>query len=433
MKKVLIITYYWPPSGGAGVQRWLKFVKYMRDFGWEPVVFIPEDPEYPSIDESLLKDIPENLETIKIKFWEPYTLYKIFTGKKRESRVQAGFIAEEKTKSKALEKFSIWFRGNFFIPDARRFWIGPSVKKLSSYLKKNKVDVMVSTGPPHSAHMIALKLKKKFNLPWVADFRDPWTNIDFYKDLMLTTIADKIHHKMERTVLEKAVISGGMEHDFKQIVNRKYHVLPNGYDPDDVHVSVSEETPKTCDKFILSHIGSLNKDRNPLNLWQALKELTNEDQRFAQQLEIRNVGKIDYTAIETMKSFGLDQYLNKVDYLPHEKVIEQQQNASMLLLLVNRTPNAKLIVTGKIFEYLVSGRPILCIGPEDGDAAAILKETGCGKTFDFEEVEKLKEHILKSFSLFKKNKLTPSCKNIEHYNRKNLTKKLCSIFQEISV
>ncbi|MBE9481851.1 MAG: glycosyl transferase family 1, partial [Bacteroidetes bacterium] len=175
MKKVLIITYYWPPSGGAGVQRWLKFVKYLREFGWEPIVYTPENPEAPDIDNSLEKDIPDNLTVIKRKIWEPYTAYKKFIGQEKEQKINAGFLSENK-KPKLSENISVWIRGNFFIPDARKFWIKPSVKFLTNYLKNNPVDAMISSGPPHSMHMIALGLKQRLGIPWLADFRDPWTN-----------------------------------------------------------------------------------------------------------------------------------------------------------------------------------------------------------------------------------------------------------------
>lgn len=171
MKRVLIITYYWPPSGGSGVQRWLKFVKYLREFGWEPVVYTPENPEMPSSDTSLLSEVSEDIEIIKTKIWEPYSFYKRFIGKKKSEKINTGFLSESK-KPKLTEALSVWIRGNIFIPDARKFWIKPSVKFLKKYLADNPVDAMVSTGPPHSMHLIALGIKKSLNTPWIADFRD---------------------------------------------------------------------------------------------------------------------------------------------------------------------------------------------------------------------------------------------------------------------
>lgn len=433
MKKVLIITYYWPPSGGAGVQRWLKFVKYLRQFGWEPVVFTPENPEFPSIDNSLEQDIPEGVEVITNKIWEPYQFYKKFTGKSKKDKIQSGFLSEKNNRFEILEQFAIWLRGNLFIPDARRFWIKPSVKYLSKYLKNNPVDLIVSTGPPHSAHLIALKLNKKLGVRWIADFRDPWTNIDFYHDLKLSRWADKVHHSMEKRVLKNAdsvvVISRGMKNDFSSIHHRKYDVIPNGYDLEDINKI--EAKPSADKKFVLAHIGSLNKDRNPVNLWQAIGELVKENEEFARYLEIKNVGKIDIKAIESVKKFGIEQYLKRIDYLSHQKVIAQQQSSTLLLLLVNRTPNAKLIVTGKIFEYLISGRPILCIGPTDGDAASIVNETNCGNVFAFDEVNMLKNYLIKAFEMHKNGMLKTDCHNVEQYSRENLTKRLTDLFNSV--
>ena len=223
MKKALVITYYWPPSGGAGVQRWLKFVKYLRSFGWEPVIYTPENPEFPETDHSLDKDVPGQLKVLKQPIWEPYDTYKKILGRRKDEKINAAFLSEKK-KNSALENLSVWIRGNFFIPDARKFWIKPSIRFLLHYLQKDPVDVIISTGPPHSMHLIAMKVSGKLGLPWLADFRDPWTNIDFYKDLKLTSWADAIHRRLEKQVLGKAdavtVISPGMAADFSRIHQR---------------------------------------------------------------------------------------------------------------------------------------------------------------------------------------------------------------------
>lgn len=395
MKKVLIITYYWPPSGGGGVQRWVKFVKYLRQTNWEPIVFTPENPERPSIDSSLLKDIPPDIKVIKNNIWEPYKIYKRFTGRKKSDKIQTAFLSENKSTTGFLEKVSIWIRGNLFIPDARKYWINPSVKKLTEFLKENPVEVIVTTGPPHSAHMIGLLLKRKIGIPWLADFRDPWTNIDYYKDLKLSKRADKIHHRLEKKVLENAdevtVISPGMAKEFNNIFPKKYSVIPNGYDAEDIKNKKSSDSAKG--KFSLAHIGSLTKTRNPFNLWKAIKQLVDENPEFASDLEIHNIGKLDINVADSLKNIGLNKYLRLTNYLSHDKVILEQQKATLLLLLINDTPNAKLILTGKIFEYLVSGTPIICIAPPDGDAAYVINETSCGSTYSFNEVDKLKSDL----------------------------------------
>lgn len=433
MRKVLIITYYWPPSGGGGVQRWLKFVKYFRNYGIEPIIFTPENPERPSIDNSLLDEIPDGIEIIKNKIWEPYSYYKKFTGRKKSDKIQTAFLNEKKVKSNLLENIAVWIRGNIFIPDARKYWIKPSVKVLSNYISNNKIDTIVTTGPPHSAHLIGYQLKQNTGIPWLADFRDPWTNIDYYKDLKLGKRADKKHHKLEKLILEKAdsisVISPGMQKEFMSIVNRKYHIIPNGYDSEDIIDHPITET----DEFVLSHIGSMSKTRTPYNLLEVLSELIIENKSFDKKLKIKNVGKIDMHALEIFKKNNLSEKLEIVDYLPHNEVIAEQQSASMLLLLVNNTPNAKLILTGKIFEYLASKRPIICIAPEDGDAAKVIDECNAGKTFGFEEKQKLKNYILECFEKFEKGKLKTKSINTDKYSREKLTEKMSEAIKEICV
>lgn len=436
MKKVLILTYYWPPAGGAGVQRNLKFVKYLREFGWEPVVYTVENGEMPVVDNSLLKDIPPNLEVIKTPIWEPYDLYKNFIGRKKDDKINAAFLSENK-KSSVTEKISVWIRGNFFIPDARKFWIKPSIRFLNDYLSKNKVDVIISSGPPHSLHLIALGIKKKYpGLKWLADFRDPWTNIDFYEDLMLTKWADAKHRRLEKKVLTGAdkIISVGKTcvKELEDILtqqnlplNHRFSTITNGYDDEDVYHGPLEKDQK----FSLAHIGSMVKSRNPKILWEALSKLSKEYPDFARDLEIKLVGKVDYAVKESIEAYGLTSYVRKIDYLPHAEVIKEQQRSRVLLLLVNNTKNAKSILTGKFFEYMAAKVPIIAIGPEDGDLAEIMNETKCGLFSGFEDVESLKNNII---SIYRGTAgITPNYPAIENYSRKKLTEKLAHLLNEM--
>ena len=427
MKKVLIITYYWPPSGGAGVQRWLKFVKYLREFNWEPIVYTPEHPEIPVIDESLNKDVPNDITVLKTPIWEPYDFYKKIIGKDKNEKISAGFLSENK-KPKLTEKISVWIRGNFFIPDARKFWINPSVSFLSDYIKKNEIDAIVSTGPPHSMHLIALKLKDKFNIPWVADFRDPWTNIDFYKDLMLTSFADRKHKRLEKKVLTTAdailTIGKTMKDEFVGLGAKNVVVLTNGFDEQDTSSTIGIVKDE---KFSLAHIGSFVKSRDPLFLWQVLSELVAEQTGFAGDLEIKLVGKVDFSVLENIKKYRLNSYVNKIDYLPHQEVIKEQQRSQVLLLLLNDTPNSKGILTGKFFEYLSAKRPILCIGPMNGDAAEILNETKSGNIVEFEDKINLKKVILDYYRMYKNNGLEINSENLESFSRRNITGELSKL------
>ena len=431
MKRVLVISYYWPPSGGAGVQRWLKFVKYLRNFGWEPVIYTPENPEFPETDHSLVKDVPAGLEILKQPIWEPYETYKKLLGRKKDEKINAAFLSEKK-KNSALENISVWIRGNFFIPDARKFWIKPSIKFLSGYLEENPVMAVISTGPPHSMHLIAMEVAKRTGLPWLADFRDPWTNIDFYKDLKLTSRADAIHRKLEKQVLGKAdvvtVISPGMASDFGRIHGRHYEVITNGYDPGDTDQS---HPPSPDKKFSIAHIGTLVSTRNPETLWIALQDMIASDAKFASDLEIKLVGKVDYKVMESLEQHGLSGFVRKIDYMPHDEVVKCQQQSRVLLLIINNTPNAKMILTGKFFEYLAAGRPILCLGPADGDAAAILAETQAGLLAGFGDVSAMKDHIRSLYNDYVGGSGSTKSKGIEQYSRKELTGKLAKLLDHM--
>ncbi|MBL7921022.1 MAG: glycosyltransferase [Bacteroidia bacterium] len=435
MKKVLILTYYWPPSGGAGVQRWLKFVKYMRDFGYEPVVYTAENGEIPVVDESLQKDVPNGITILKTPIWEPYGFYKKFIGRKKDDKINASFLSENK-KTGITEKISIWIRGNFFIPDARKYWIKPSINYLNEYIQKNKIDLVISSGPPHSMHLIALGLKKKLSsLKWIADFRDPWTNIDFYEKLMLTGWADKKHHKQELSVLQHAdiVLSVGqtMSDEFLEMYKNgggkeldKFKVITNGFDTEDLNTGIIQKDKK----FSIAHIGTLVKDRNPQVLWKVLKKIVSKNAQFKDQLEIKLVGKIDIFVKEQIEEFGLSQFVNKIDYLPHNKVIEEQQRSKLLLLLVNNTKNAKGILTGKFFEYMSAKVPVLAIGPTNGDLAKIINHTNTGLISDFTDEVNLEKNILAYFN-GKASEANEA--KVNKYSRKELTRELCLLLDKL--
>lgn len=425
-KKVLIITYYWPPSGGAGVQRWLKFVKYLREFGWEPIVYTPENAEMPSLDNSLLKDVPEGVEVLKAPIWEPYDAYKKLVGQNKEEKINSGFLSENK-KPRRTEKFAVWIRGNFFIPDARKYWIKPSVKYLKNYLKENPVDAIVSTGPPHSMHLIAKELRRSLPIKWLADFRDPWTNIDFYKDLMLGNAADKKHKRLEKEVLQEAdvVLSIGatMGKELTELGATRSEVITNGYDYEE-----NIEPLALDNKFSIAHIGTMTKSRNPTVLWQVLSSLVENYDEFRKRLEIKLVGKVDINVMESIDNYNLSSYVRKIEYLPHDEVILEQRKSHLLLLVVNDTPNAKGILTGKFFEYMRSGRPTLCIGPKDGDVAEIIRETEAGEVIESDEESALEKYIVACFQ----EKLSFKTNNsIEKYSRRQLTKKLVSILDSL--
>lgn len=423
MKKVLIITYYWPPGTGAGVFRWLKFSKYMRRFGWEPVIYTPENPEAPGTDPSLEADIPEGITVLKKPIREPYNMYKMLTGRHREEKIQSGFLNEKNT-SGWTENVAKWIRGNLFIPDARKYWIKPSVRFLSEWLSKNHVDAIVSTGPPHSMHLIALALKRKTRLPWLADFRDPWTQIDFYDKLMLTRFADRKHRQLENEVITVAdrlvTVSEHGAKDMEKLSGREAHVITNGFDPDDF-----QQLPEWGhDSFSITHMGSMNADRNPLVLWQTLKLLVEADPVFRSKLQLRFIGKTDFTIKDSLRDFELLPFSSFTGYLPHRKAITEAAKSAILLLPLNNTPNVMGITSGKLFDYLPMGRPVLCIGPPEGDAGRIIRHTGSGATVDFSDQKSCEAVIRQWFDLFCRQKLYPDQQQIHHYQRSYLTQQL---------
>ncbi len=417
--KVLILTYYFPPAGGSGVQRWLKFVKYLPSFGIEPIVYTVKNPNYPIIDNSLLNEIPNGIEILKQPIIEPNNILSKFGNKNKQS---AGFLNKNPS---FFEKKIQYIRANYFIPDARKYWINPSIKYLEKYLSTNKIDAIITTGPPHSVHLIGLALKEKTNIKWIADFRDPWTDIDYFHQLPLTKKSIKKHYNLEQKVLKNAnhviVVGDTMKQNYIKY-NINTHTITNGYD------NFKSTTNKVIDtKFSLLHIGMLNADRNHKILWQALAELCNENEKFTTDLEIKLIGKVCNEAIDDISKYNLNNNLNKIDYIEHKKVIQFQESAQVLLLLINNVPSAKGILTGKIFEYLQAKRPILAIAPKNGDLDTLLNKTKAGYLIDFGNKTALKKTILSLYQNYKNNKLIINSINIEQYHRKELTKELVKI------
>jgi glycosyltransferase involved in cell wall biosynthesis len=430
MKKVVIITYYWPPMGGGGVQRWLKTTKYLRDYGWEPIIFTTQNGEASVVDEGALKQIPKGIETIKVPIWEPFGLYKKLTGKKKGEKLTPGTVSERE--ASFTQKLSVWIRGNFFIPDARMFWIKPASTALNEYLKNNKVAAIVSTGPPHTTHMIALKVLEQNKIPWLADFRDPWTNIDFYDQLKLTNWADKKHKRLERAVLEKAnqvvTVSWSWAADFKRISDRMPMVITNGYDPEDF---VDAGSLPLDHKFTITHAGSLNDDRNPHSLWKALAILSKELVAFDADLEIKFIGQVAAVAIKDLGNSGLAKNLNLIANLPHEEVVVELMKSQLLLLPLNDTPNIDGVVPGKLYEYMGAKRPIICIGKPTGDAAKIIIETNAGCISDFNDEETLVNQIKTYYQAYKTGRLKVDSKGYEKYSRKILAGQIAEELNKI--
>ncbi len=372
MKRALIIAYYWPPNAGVGVYRWLKFAKYLPQFGWQPVVYTPENPELMAVDDALLKDVPPEAEVIKAPITEPYAWYKRFTGKKSDERLQTAFLKEDGGGPTWKENLANWVRSNFFIPDARVWWVKPSVRRLEAYLKTHPVDVIITTGSPHSLHLIGRALKKRTGLPWVADFRDPWTNIDYYGQLKLTRWADAKQRRLERAVLTEAdeviTVSWHWAEELKALGAKQVEVITNGFDPDDLPSPPAE----VDEEWSLVHVGSISATRDVPKLWKALAERIASDADFRSRFKLRLIGGVDHTVQRSIEAAGLTPYVERIAHVPHDVAMRHMQRARALLLPVNDTPNVMGFLPAKVFEYLSAQRPILCIAPVDADIARVL-------------------------------------------------------------
>ncbi len=435
MKKVLIITYYWPPLGGSGVQRWLKFVKYLRDFGWEPVVYTPLDAERMATDYSLESEIPQGVEVLRTKIIEPYSLYKLFTGKK-DGQIKPGFIGSGGKSLK--ERLSLFIRSNFFIPDPKMLWINPSARYLKKYLAQHPVEVIVSTGPPHSMHLIARKVSRATAIPWVADFRDPWTKMFTFKYMNYSRIVESIHKKLEKKVLQDATaivtVTNTIAAEFEQILKgnsagkaKRVHVITNGFDPADF----SSDKVEPEEGFTITYTGLFVKTQNPKTLWKTLGERCQRDSQFANDLKIRLIGHTDSSILATIHENGLENNLLSMEYMPHREVVEWQRKARVLLLAGGTEPEAKGILTGKFFEYMAAVRPILGFGPKGGDMDIALEESGCGTMFNYQDSEGVNAFLDEQYGLFQAGQ-TPNIKGeIELYSRVELTRKMANMFNSV--
>lgn len=424
MKKVLIITYYWPPAGGPGVQRVLKFAKYLPEFGWQPIILTVENGEYPAIDESLLNEIPPGIKIYKTKSFEPFNLYKGVTGYK--GNIPTHVLSNSENEN-FLQKISKWVRANIFIPDARVGWIPSIVKEGLRIIDIEKPDIIFSSSPPHSLQIGAMKLAVKSGLKWVADFRDPWTDGFWQQDLKRTRYAIKKDTVYELSVLKNSNAVITVSQSIADLLNKKvvnkYFSIPNGYDKSDFEGFVKQRN----DIFKIVYAGSLRKSQIPYNFFEAINSL--KVQNRIKKLEVNFIGTIHPDAINLINERHLADIVKLNNYIPHSELIKEIVNADMLLLSIPNTQKSEGILTGKLFEYIAAKNFILGFGPKDGDAAKIINELNCGIMFDFSDSPE--EVILEKYNdwLDGKNSLVEN--DSEKYTRKNLTKKLSEVFESV--
>ena len=460
-KRVLIITYYWPPTAGSGVQRWLKMSKYLPQYGWQPVIYTPENPEAGMTDESLLRDIAPEAEVIKRPILEPYAIFNALTGSKGAKKSgqkdgsgkQAGPGAVNPInavgRKSPMMRLSLWLRANVFVPDPRCLWVRPSVRFLKKYLREHPVDAIVSTGPPHSMHLIARALHRSTGIPWTADFRDPWTRIFYFKHLPLTRRSMKQYAAMELSVLREAdrvvAVTDSMVRDFLEELGEqkdspdsgkagglekscgKFHVIENGYDEADFSDITAAELPEG---FNLVHTGLFSAEGNPRKLWKVLAELCRENPNFNRDLHLTFAGKTDPEILTAVRKAGLGDHLTDRGYIPHHEANSLQKAADLLLLPLREEPEAAGILTGKYFEYLAAGCPIAAFGPHGSVLEQSLAATRTGEIFDWDEEAPLKAYITALYT--RTLAFEPNTEAISAYTRRSLAGRYAAILKDLT-
>jgi glycosyltransferase involved in cell wall biosynthesis len=427
MKKVLIITYYWPPAGGPGVQRVLKFAKYLPQFGWEPIILTVDGGDYPAIDKSLEKSIPKNCKVYKTKTIEPFNIFKLLTGKKKDHKIDTYILT--KNQSGIMSKLAKWVRANLFVPDARVGWYPNAVKQGLKIIKSEKIDMIFSSSPPHSLQLIAKKLHKKSGVKWVADFRDPWSNLVYNQNLKRSFITKLLDEKFEKNVFSTASsvvsISNHLVEEFKEISNNNYFIIPNGYDEDDFS-NINSQDIRTDDIIEISYAGALSKERLPVALFPALQKLKEQDVKF----RVNIYGNVCPEFKSLAKKYKIESFVNYIAYVPHSELVKKLQNADILLLVIDDVPNNIGFLSGKLFDYMGYKKPILAYGPVNGDASKIIDKSSSGELFDYKDIDSTIDFINK----INRNKVTRENIfdfNTDIYSRKNLTCDLVKVFDSI--
>ena len=436
MKRVLIISYYWPPTGGSGVQRWVKFAKYLPAEGWQPVIYTPENPEQLAVDASLEAEVPAEAEVIRRRIVEPYEMYKKMLRKSGHSKEAVEVNPVNAQNKSFLQKVAMWVRGNFFRPDPRCLWIRPSVKFLKKYLKDHPVDLIVSTGPPQSMHMIGRKLAKETGLPWIADFRDPWTKIFYFKHLSMTRATERWHNKMERKVLDEATavvaVSPLVQQDFQAMTQTPVELITNGFDECDFSAEKCPEAAGGAGRdFVITHTGLFAADGNPTMLWEVLAHKCSSCADFKKALKIKLVGKTDEQILKAIADAGLKDNLEDMGYQQHAVAVEQQRTASLLILPLRKEPEYKAVLPGKLFEYLASWRPVLGIGQTDGAMSMILNNTKTGLVLNWDDRKSIERFIDMCWEKHQTGNLTVDDADISQFTRRNLTHRMAQLFDKL--
>lgn len=430
MKKILLITYYWPPSGGAGVQRPLKFAKYLSQAGFELHVLTvdPTKASYPVTDSSLISEIPEAITIHYSNSFEPLNLLGVFISKKK---IPYGGFAN--TEESIFQKTLRYIRGNFFIPDARIGWVRFAEKKAAEIISKEGISNVIISSPPHSSQLIGLRLKKKFQFRWLADLRDPWTDIYYYKELLHTPSSAEKDKAFEREVLEQAdeviAVSSPINKTFlsksAKLSGEKFHVIPNGFEKGDFKSPVH----RSKEIFRITYVGTMAETYKPVVFFEALKEIISTQQSI--RISLRFVGSVADSVKKQLSESGILDHVEIIPTVIHPKAVFYMQESDMLLLAIPDTPGNEGILTGKLFEYLATRNPIIGLGPVKGEAAAILTECAAGKMFERSEKQAMINYLNSVILRWKSGEGIENKSDVFFkYSRKELTDKLIAIINK---
>ncbi len=414
MEKVLFIANQFPPMGGSGVQRSVKFVKHLRSFGYEPIVFTREVANMPLKDETLLRDIPDGVRIIRTKALECSELKSIM-----------------RIPGKVLSKL--------MIPDSAFAWFKNSRKAALKAIDENNIRLIYTTSAPYSDHLLGLYIKKyRPNIKWTADFRDEWTNNPYTLDNPYNPLRTKIEKDMEYSVLTKADMlitnTPVMRKNFienNSLNGDNFFVIPNGYDEEDFK-GLNLSKPKN-DKMTFVYTGALYGRRKPDTFFEALKQLKDEGKIDGGKILVELIGNYHKDKLQSqIDSYGLKNQINIVGYVPHDECIKRQLGADILVLIEGTGRGADAFYTGKIFEYMNTGRPVLAVLPENGAAAQLVRESAIGRVSHTDNVDKIKENILTYYNQWCENRLDfqPNLSVIKRFERKALTKELAEVFDK---
>ena len=428
--KVLIFSYYWPPAGGPGVQRWLYFAKYLAEFGVQPTLVVPQGAQYPQIDEALVAEIPADVRVQRVPISEPYRWISWLFPQSTKNLTR-GIVP---TKPSHIQRFMLWIRGNFWVPDARVGWVTKAVHWANNQPDLIEYDWVITTGPPHSVHLIGAALSKKHALKWLADFRDPWTGIHYHNKLRLLPYALKKHQSLEQMVCQQADLlvatspSTAISLDLLA-GKQKTHCITNGYEP----LAQLPSQLRNPEGFVMAHIGALLEERNPSGLWAAIAELVVESPEFAAGFSLKLIGHVAPSVSAAIAAHKVQPWVTEQGYRPHHEARIAQWSADVLLLVEASQPWASEIIPGKFFEYLETQKPILALGPDRWDVHQILSQTDSGFYAESTDVTRIKSLIRKLWQHHMDGQPATRPTGIDGYTRQNRTHQLATLLHEFTL